>query len=416
MIIKFSRYIIISFIIIVSSVYIPHYYRLLFYTPTSFQYVLYSSLLKEVMIYDKLDEEKEWKSVSGKRYTRSESDSLMPLFNYRALMLSGKMPKAVGNIKIDAEQMQKEYFALKINGSSLNRRLIPLFPLFETASANEQPEWPKELFRIGKKMEFINCRTNSINIKKSTVFTEALKKSGFIFPAHRVFLNPSVLKPYDSGVFMEDHPGNIFHLKSVNGKPIIVKTDIADNKKIKSLIIREIPSKQFWGFAVTEDNELFAILTDNYRLKKIELPDYDSDRDHIYIRGNLLYRVFTCYHGNEQFTVVTDRQFNPIDSYDKKWSTWKETISGKIFSLIFPFALKLKQSNSIFADLYVDSVNYKSLYLNVALLLLYIVRKYRNGIKLNYLDLSLIALTGIYGFVAVTIIRPIDEINKEISP
>ena len=95
-----------------------------------------------------------------------------------------------------------------------------LAPLFESAPERVGVSLPDDIFRIGKRgIEFIDCTTGEILPEKSARFALAMQAAGFEAPARDIYGIPSVIKRWDSGYFITDRNGRLFHLMMVKGAP-----------------------------------------------------------------------------------------------------------------------------------------------------------------------------------------------------
>jgi hypothetical protein len=70
------------------------------YAPDKYPFVYYSSGLKTIALIDYRNKEFPMTDLAGNQYNTTESDTLMPLLNYRQLMSDGRLPEKIEGIEI----------------------------------------------------------------------------------------------------------------------------------------------------------------------------------------------------------------------------------------------------------------------------------------------------------------------------
>jgi hypothetical protein len=97
-----------------------------------------------------------------------------------------------------------------------------------------------------------------------------------------------------------------------------------------------------------------------------------------------------------------------VDQYSEKWDDKYHRTEGKVFNFIFPFELNLKSDSSRYIDFRFNfPTGYYWLLLSFLLIVAEIIwiRKKGGNIMHQAIDLCLIAVTGIFGFIAVNIFQ-----------
>jgi hypothetical protein len=343
----------------------------------------------------------------GNEYTRERTDELLPLAHYRLLAAKGLLPDTLKGKKLDIDEIRLNALNFRARPVYINPPQIPLYPLFESKPPRLKLEMPEEFFRITDRMEFINCESNEIVENLTTDFTKALQANDFVFPASRVYGNPTTRKAYDEGYFVFDKDENLFHIKKIEGKPFCKVVDVPDSIKIKTIFVREFSLKEFYAFIITENSDLYLLLFDNYQFKKMPVQNYNSNIDMFRFQGNIFYRTFAIYKENQLFVYVTNRDYELIDQYEESWLDNKQRTAGIMSAYFFPFELTLNSPDSQFIDFYFTDYNYTAIYLNVllALIAFFIMRKNKIRFTTNILDYLIIMFTGLFGFIAVMIFK-----------
>ena len=388
-------------VIFLSSVFLPKIYWLIFGTRIIPSRVYYSPVTNNFMIGKMGNKKFYWEDQYGKRYTRQEGDSLLPLQNYRVLAAKGKLPDSLRGIKLDIEGIRRNNINLRVKPYYLDSPSIPLYPLFESKPPRFKLEIPEYYFRIKEGIEFISATTNQVNDSLSAVYNMALKEAGFRFPARKVFGNPTTRKPFDEGYFIIDNANQIFHLKRIHDRPFCANLHLPASVIPEWIIVKEMSLKEFYGLLITRDNRLYFILYDHYKLQPLPVPNFDPLNDVLEFNGNLFFRTFNVISGTENHSFVTNRAYALIDTLRISWTGQADTPAGKAAAYIFPFSLRFADSSSMYMDFYFTEYNVKSLIAGLFffILTLTMMRRKFNRVK----PISVLALVfGMYGFIALT--------------
>lgn len=238
-----------------------------------------------------------------------------------------------------------------------------------------------------------------------------MQKQGFVFPAKNVFGNITTRKPFDEGYLIIDSADQLFHLKMINGKPFCRNTHKPDSIDVRAIFINERDLKEFYGVVLDRKNQVYFLMYDQYRFQKIPIKGYNPDEDNLYIMGNLFYRIFNIKKDTQLLSYTTDRKYMLIDSYKENWPGFYQTAAGKISKYIFPFTLQVRKNTTEFINFYFDDFSFKALFLNVILIIisLIIIKRRKASMTQSWVDIGLILITGIYGFIGILLVEsPVD--------
>lgn len=402
---RIARYLLILLTSLIFSIIITEYYWMSFekaiyppkvyYSPITENFVITKVRNKKYLVTDK----------EGNELSRKDFERLLPFLTYKQLLYKGTMPDTIQNVSIDVHKVRENNFSIPLKPKEMASFQIPLAPLIESAPNRADLQLPEDMFRITERLEFINCEANTINEEKSKLFNDVLVEKGFTFPAKKIFGNPSTRKAFDEGYFIVDNTDNFFHLKRIKGKPYVKKIELP-NIKIKYIKVRELNLREFYGLVVSEDNRLFVISYDKYKFIELPVKGYASKEMQIKFTGDLFYRLVTITAKDSIASFVMNRNYRLLDTYSEKWKGNNETIAGKFFKNFFPFSLTFTDRNNSYVDFY-GRHNY-SFIVNIilAIIAFFILWKYFNRKPVTQiLDLIIIVFTGIFGFIAVLLIR-----------
>lgn len=409
--INLVRIVMMLIIVLTASIFIPDFYWKankhelkrtgVYFSPISKSFFFLKSDVHGVVYTD----------PKGKIYSRDDFEQLIPFVNFRQLMLTGKLPDSLYGVKLIPKEINLNNVTLRVNPLAINSRPLQLYPLIESASGRVRLELPLDYFRISNRMEFVTSSTNEINEKKSRLFTSALTEQGFKFPSKFIYGNPSTKKPFDEGYFVIDSGNNVFHIKMIKGKPFCKKTKIPSDLGIAYMAINEYELREFYGVIVTNNDEAFLISYDHYKLIKLPVEGYNHQEHQLQFRGDLFYRIIVVYKENGFNAVITDRNYKVVDRYGETKQTKDEMTAGVIASYLFPFTTVIEKDTTPFVNFYFTFSGLRSLILTLIMLgasFLYL-RKKNLPVKRVVPYYLLVLLTGIYGFIALLIVRDFDD-------
>jgi hypothetical protein len=414
MLIKISRLLLLVIIVIVCAHYIPDLYWTKFEKSTHIPFVAYSPVLNDFILSvytgSELARDARFKDSKGNLYDREGYDTLLPFLNYRQLAALNKMPDTLNGIPVPLDSVRLNNFNINISAADIDYEELHLYPLLESASGRVKLEMPADVFRITNRMEFIDCKTNTVDEKKSELFTAKLKEKNFSFPAKLIAGNPTTRKAFDEGYFVLDSKGKLFHIKMVKGGPFCENTNIPEGTKIVHIAVAENIRKEFYSYVITEDNKVFLQLYDNYRLQELPVKGYNHKTDRLLIMGDYFFRTITLRRDNNIESFVTDRNYKLINHYKESWEGKDESSAGVAAAYIFPFTINFEDNDSAFTSLFFKFSDTRALLFILLSVFgaLALVKYRKESISNSVIDLVLVLFTGIYGLIAIAAIKNVE--------
>jgi len=112
-------------------------------------------------------------------------------------------------------------------------------------------------------------------------------------------------------------------------------------------------------------------------------------------------------------TIVTDRDYKVVNHYEKSWLVNYEMPAGIFASWIFPYTLRLDDASSSFSNFFFRFSGYQSFVVSFFLTLItyFILRNRKISLKQGWFDLIIVLFSGIFGFIAVLLVKNIDNNN-----
>lgn len=400
---KISRYLLVLLTITTLAYALPTVYNTLFDTRINTPFVTYSELKKEYFVMRNIDGKPAFVDRNKKVYTQQQFMDAAPIANFQYHLSRGTLPDSLNGVKLNPQQLQHESIFQYISPDNLHTPSYGLYPLFES-----EPDFglrfPSDVFRVNQRVEFIDAKTNRINEEKSKVYTDEFKKMGFSFPAKLAAGIPSVMKRRDQGWFIEDYAGQLFHLKMIKGKPFFKKIPNPSGVSFKHILCNDFDSDEFYAIVISGDNKLYTINKKDYSMSYFPVSNYNPEKQTVMISGNLFTKTISIMDEESVKVYTIDRKYQPIDQFKEDVPLKSEMRIGKTFSSLFPFYLQVTSPYTEFIRMaFIKVSGYNWFFLNLIFLTVSLVMMKREGRKIagSIPDLIIVALTGIFGFLAI---------------
>lgn len=408
---KLGRLLLIITMIVLLANYLPEFYWLKFDTPVSKPVVNYSPLLNKFMIRKFDGTEFGWKDDTGQKYSRAEYEIYSPASNYRQLIFDKKLPDSVNGVKMDLDSLRLHRIIMRITPQVINSWQIPLYSLIESASGRIKLEMPDDFFRIDNNgITFLDAAENKIEEEKSRTFNEVMLKEYFKFPAKLIAGNPSTLKPFDEGYFILDSDDKLFHLKMVKGEPFFRYMNNPAKIKIKHILFQETNLRSFYGIAISKDNKIYCILTDNYKFLQLPVDKFEFDKNKFVYMGDYLNKNLLVESDKTVTNYVTERNHRFIKKYENLYYDGSKDAAISVANVLFPYTLSFVEANSGMVDVFFNFSNRNALWgLLISMIISFLILRKRKAVHgFDYTDLAIVAISGIYGLIAVILIKNVD--------
>jgi len=401
--VKLSRYFLVIIAIIGFGIALPKLYWVAFAEPIRSPFIQYSCIDNDFMLLRSEDGVVRCNS-KGDVFTREEYENKLPLMYTRQLLMNNTMPDSINGVEMDMHDISMNRSTFRVRPKEIHAPQPTLFPLFESQSGRANLEMPNDFFRITWRMEFIDAKSNKVDEEKSRMFSAVLYKRGFKFPAKSINGIPTTRKSCDEGYLVLDSEDQLFHIKLVKGKPYVEKAELPTGLKFRSINCVDFKDKFYYAYLFSTDNHVYILTQYDYQLVKLDVENINPEENEIRIYGDLFnYNVISTGEGKITSQVM-DKDYKKVNEYKETWPVRDERTEGKVAQFLFPAQLKMTDSNSSFVRFFFDANNsFNWIILSMLLLAaqFMIIRKRKENIKNQLVDFGIIAITGLFGFIAV---------------
>ncbi len=341
-------------------------------------------------------------------YTRVEFEKLLPFIYYKNMELWGLLPVVIDGTAFTKAMIKKDRQVFEIKSGSIPGRSpeIPLWPLLESEPGRARLVFPVERFRLTPNgVEFINADYNRVDTKLSEHYTRALQEAGCQFPVRSVHGRFTLLKPFDEGIFLVDKNYQVFHLKKIKNRPVIKKLPLDVAIKTRYIQVIENKLRQFYGLLLDEQNRVYLLACDKYRLIHIPLDNYNPKNMDFKLIMNPLYYTATYSDDHTIYAVVLDKNFHIKARYRHAMSKGTTTIVKQIADIIFPFRFTLNAPAGEYLRVQVHFGSLLSL-VGIGICLL-ILLAWNIGVRKRTPHpgaILAVLFSGVYGLIAASVI------------
>ncbi len=406
---RLSRIATLLTLVVAGAVYLPATYWKAFGKRPESRLIRYSAVLDR-FVYRGSDAQDNtiYRDEDGNEYDYVEFQMNLPFLYHANLVKWELFPDEIAGREIDPATIRDNLQYVRLHPEDITAPQIPLYPLFESKPVFSRLALPPDMFRITRRMEFVNASSNRIDEAKSERLTAALAAEGFRFPARRIAGNTSPRKPFDEGYFVVDAADRLFHVKLVEGEPMVRDTGIAPESGIKFVDIKENGRREFYGLLITGDDRIGLISYDDYRFVELPLPGYDPDTMPFYMWVDPLNRTFIYIGEDTIHCVATDPEYRVVRTWDSPIDKSRNAAARAAADWLFPFRIRTTRSELAY---YVLDPDVNRMYglggMILGLIVLGVVRFWRGHRFRDWWgDLVWAVLFGIFGALAVLIVGP----------
>lgn len=332
--------------------------------------------------------------LGDKNITKDEFIANLPFKFYSYLLAKGIFPECFSEFA-NEDKIRANSLNFMIKPDIYNQKPLEIWTIFESNPPYLKLSFNDYALRAKKdSLEFVNLFSLKIEKELSAIYTNALKNSGFSFPIKHFFTNPTTKKPFDEGAFIVDSLNQIYHLKMIDGKPSVKKTDIKDGDLV---IVSENTKKEFYA-AILSKNSVKLISYDDYKLIELPSGDYDPSTDKFALYITPISKSVVIHKKDKilGYRLDDDYAINSAFQYD----ILRETTAKDIKEMILPF--EIRNLSSYLYGFKFEGVYVKALILNLILCCLSTLLYGRSELIRHIFVL----IFGIYGFIAMIFMAP----------
>lgn len=404
--VKISRYILVLIGILATAVAIPDLFWTIFRQGSSTPNIMYSNVLDDFIIVKSTDDGIVRMDTRGNIYTSDQVEELLPLMFFRQLSADGKMPDSLKGVALDHAIINRNRGSYSFMPRNINTPAPVMLPLLESKSGRVNLSLPEDMFRLKNRMEFIVASTNKIDKQKSKLFNDALIEKGFAFPARLIAGIPTTLKSKDEGYFVRDNRGDLFHLKMIQGKPFVARIDIPENMNIIHIECVDHRTSEFYAYLYTKEGEVYLLMDEIYYLQRLPIAKFDYTSEMLRVRYDVFGKTISVIGSNYIKVTRVDDIYEVSDYYEETWKPVYERDDHRMFARLFPFEIRMQVPDSRYVSFFMNfPKGHNWLLINVLFVAaaVVILRRKKRDLKKNAVDLAIILVSGIFGFVATQV-------------
>ncbi len=398
--------------IIILSWFLPWLYSLVFPASGNDPFVAYSPISNEFIV-SQTGEEKGVRifgvdslgHATGKEYTKEDRDSLLPQIYFTQLLAHDKLPDSINGVEISMPIFKHSQWVFNSTPRDINKNLADVYLIMESMPERFELEDPKEVFRMNDKIEFIDIETNTVNQTPRRRSTDIFTDRGFKYPARSMSANITSRKAYDEGYLMVDTEGDIYHVKMQAGRPYMVKVRKPDSIKGAHVFIMENMDTRHLGLVTDENDNLYALEHEGYRLVKLPIGKFHPSTDRLTVVKNIFNWVVKVNDGKSSRWVAFDSDsYRPLGYYSI--TTTKSAVETTA-DYLFPFRLSFTDVSDCFARPRIEDISWHAIWIGIILALVTVIIGRRRKLSTKQITINGIVTVvfGIFAFIPVICIK-----------
>lgn len=397
---KITFVILSTFAFISLSFFIPHYFKEFSKDNSLATYVFYSAKQKKFIYKQHFGNHNFlYKDSLNNTFSKDEYEASLPFLFWRNLDIQKKLPIVIDDIEYDKKTIKKarQSFRLNYKNLAINKKQIELYPLFNPSSKKGVISFPDVMFTLKNSFKIYDSENNSVNEELSKKYTKILEEKGFSYPAQIIAGKTTNIKPLDEGYFVLDKKEKLFHIKMYDD--VLYTNTIAYDKsiKIKDIKISESRKKEFYGVLLDQNNSLYIISYDKYKLIKLPLKHYHAPTMQVEIYADALNKLIRYQDEKNVFVSVFDTKFNYIDSF-KADIPQVNPYFKEVFDYAFTFYIKTNPYKT-YEEYSLQVSSYKAFIISFIFALFAFIFFKKQSMKLRIIKTFIILISGIYGLI-----------------
>lgn len=348
----------------------------------------------------------EIRDSKGNAYTPEQVDTLAVLENASQLIYEGRLPETVCGVAVTPERVSAHDYTVYFGDGG--GRDYGLFDLKDKLSYVSNDYRTQDLFRFGRGgIEFLDAPSNRVDTAKTAAFRRALAGAGFVSPVSGAWAPADRTDAETLGYFMTDSRGGLFRMGMCGGEPEVERIALPEGCAVRNLNFADRP--EFLAMMLTEKGEVYRMGRD-YTFRRLPLPDTRGMR--VEMHSMLLFNKFVYAYRDHTTCYVTDVDYRMIDSCTVSNRTYEQTAKYKVQQIVFPFTVRLTPWRGL---RFMGSEGLLWLLVSVCLTGIMVAIKRRRREPLDnpfvLVDLVIVALFGIYGFLGVLVMPGLGNPN-----
>ncbi len=388
----------------------------LYFSPVKNEFILYRSLpdKKSLTGASQLVHQAE----DGTELNRRDVAMALPFLRAFDLIKWQLFPKEIRGKKIPARLARAAWTYGRYKPRDWNRPSPMLHIMFESIAEGAKLEMPDDFFRIarnGAGIEFILPESGKVDEQKSSLFNEALREAGFIFPVGKIAGNPNPKKDYDEGYLLVDAENQFFQLKMERGQPFCRKSQDILKGEVRGVAVEENRLREILGIVAT-DSAVYAVYQQTLNLVPLPIKDFSPDETSFVFYSDLVCKYLTISNVKKEnwqaplVGIATAPDFTVERTLevakDAKYLAALK-LRKKVASFLFPVSLLQYNPSTVFKNLHFVPAEYFWLATagNIFFLLLFLVILRIRKKQFNPMDAVFIAIFGSVAFLTVLLWR-----------
>jgi len=190
----------------------------------------------------------------------------------------------------------------------------------------------------------------------------------------------------------------------IKGKPFAIKVEVPEGVKFRQISCVDFKNRDFYAYLFSDKNEIFILKQDTYKLIKWPVDGYDAANCDLKIFGDFFNYTLIIEANDHLKAIALDKQYKTVDTYTEKWPVKEAMREGRIFASLFPAQLSMTSDSSKYIRFYFTPSNgFNWIFLNILLIAFHFIwlSRRKSKIKNHLADIGIVALTGIFGFIAI---------------
>lgn len=401
---KLLRYILILTATLLLAVWTPWLYAFFFASPQWPPFIMFSEIDSVFVTTKDIDGTRYRLDIDGNRYSEREFDSILPTFFCRQLAMDDRLPDTLLNRPVSLDGITQTNFFTSYDPAEYHASDPRVYQLIDTRTDRMGLTTPKDVLLLrNDSLQFRLAEDFSPLSAKSRAFNSALTDAGLISPMRIVAGDGNPRKERDDGYILLDANNRLYRLRQRNGHPLVNPIlGLPTDDPIAAVKLCNSQDTTRLAFVGTDSGAWFLLSGSDHRAMRLDMPPACPYAVPWMCVGNMFCITMRAdYDDHFEYTAMSTDSGNRLRLY----SLPKEpSLAESLQPYLLPFSLSFESATSAYISPRIEWGSPYVLLTNLLFLLLYFVLP-RDRHLHRLFPISLLLLTGLYGFLAFLLLK-----------
>jgi len=284
-------------------------------TTMTHYYVFYSHRLQEYVYQRNAPNHRFFYGTSTQQLDKSQFENALPFVYWKNFDIQGKLPIEISGVSYDKPSIRRSRLSLQYTPKRFQETNLPLYPLFNPISDRGSIRFPENAFAPhGDGFQVYAAERAQLNTELSDELNQLAEAQNVEFPIKAIWGKTTNMKPFDWGYFVKDSAGKLFNLRRADSQLSLVSVPALESgEEIAHIQVSENRHKKFYGYAVTQSDQIYLLGYPDYQWIKLDIDHFDRQTMSFQLLADPINYLLRYDDGRRYYAVRFDKHYRRLD-------------------------------------------------------------------------------------------------------